>query len=35
LGARQRNIGYVVGFRLPMIRWEAIFWNRIKLWELR
>jgi hypothetical protein len=35
LGAWWRNIGHVVGIRLPVIRWSAVFWNRIKLWELR
>jgi hypothetical protein len=35
LGAWWRYIGYVVGFRLPVIRWGAVFRNGIKLWELR
>jgi hypothetical protein len=35
LSTWRRNIGHVVGLRLPMIRWGAVFWNRIKLWEFR
>jgi hypothetical protein len=35
LSTWRRYEGYVVGFRLPVIRWGAVFWNRIKLWELR
>ncbi len=35
LSSWRRHVGHVIGLRIPVVRWGAVFRNGIKLWKLR